>query len=151
MGRALREAALAQGYGWCDDHNAPHAIGVSPYAINSVAGRRVSTNDGYLEPVRGRTNLTIEVHALVEAIAFKGNRPQASGVRVRLGGHSYQPRRRREVILCAGANHSPAILQRSGIGPAALLEGLGIRVRADLPVGENLPGHPIAGALLHLR
>ncbi len=149
--QALREAALAQGYGWCDDHNAPHATGVSPYAINSVAGRRVSTNDGYLEPVRGRANLTIVGHALVEAIAFEGNRPHASGVRVRIGGQSYHPRARREVILCAGAIHSPAILQRSGIGPAALLEGLGIRVRADLPVGENLLDHPIVGALLHLR
>ena len=149
--RALREAALAQGYGWCDDHNAPLATGVSPYAINSVAGRRVSTNDGYLEPVRGRTNLTIVGHALVEAIAFEGNRPHAGGVRVRIGGQSYQPRARREVILCAGAIHSPAILQRSGVGPAALLEGLGIRVRADLPVGENLLDHPIVGALLHLR
>ena len=54
-------------------------------------------------------------------------------------------------MLCAGAIHSPAILQRSGIGPAALLETLGIPVRADLPVGENLLDHPIVNALLHLR
>ena len=55
------------------------------------------------------------------------------------------------MILCAGAIHSPAILQRSGIGPSALLGRLGIPVRADLPVGENLLDHPIIGALLHLR
>lgn len=55
------------------------------------------------------------------------------------------------MILCAGAIHSPAILQRSGIGPAPLLEGLGIPVLADLPVGENLLDHPIMDALLHLR
>ncbi len=149
--RALRDAAMALGYGWCEDHNAPEATGVSPYAINSVAGRRVSTNDGYLEPVRSRGNLTIVGHALVEGIEIEGNRPHASGVRVRIGGQSYTPRARREVILCAGAIHSPAILQRSGIGPAALLEGLGIQVRADLPVGENLLDHPIMGALLRLR
>lgn len=148
---ALRDAALALGYGWCEDHNAPEGTGASPYAINSRAGRRVSTNDGYLEPARGRLNLRILGDALVEGILLEGNRPHASGVRVRLGGEGRTVRARREVILCAGAIHSPAILQRSGIGPAALLRALGIAVRADLPVGENLLDHPILGALLHLR
>ncbi len=149
--RALRDAALGLGYGWCDDHNAPVGTGVSPYAINSISGRRVSTNDGYLEPARGRANLQIVGDALVEAVQLEGNRPHASGVRVRLGGTTHAPRARREVILCAGAIHSPALLQRSGIGPAALLQRLGIPVRADRPVGENLLDHPIIGALLHLR
>jgi len=149
--RALRQSALALGYGWCEDHNAPTGTGVSPYAINSEAGRRVSTNDGYLEPARGRENLRIVGHALVEAIEFEGNRLHASGVRVRVGGKSRTPRAKGEVILCAGAIHSPAILQRSGIGPAALLEALAIPVRADLPVGENLLDHPLVNALLHLR
>ena len=149
--RALREAALSLDYGWCDDHNAPVGTGASPYAINSVGGRRVSTNDGYLEPVRNRSNLTIVGHALVDGIVLEGNRAHASGVRVRVGGQVHAPRAHREVILCAGAIHSPAILQRSGIGPAGLLESLGIVVRADLPVGENLLDHPIVGAFLHLR
>jgi len=149
--RALRESALSLGYGWCEDHNAPTGTGVSPYAINSIASRRVSTNDGYLEPARGRRNLQIVGHALVEAITIEGNRPHASGVRVRVGDQVYAPRAHQEVLLCAGAIHSPAILQRSGIGRAALLEPLGIPVRANLPVGENLLDHPIAGAFLHLR
>ena len=149
--RALRDASLALGYGWCEDHNAPTGTGASPYAINSIAGRRVSANDGYLEPVRGRANLTIVGHALVDGIVLEGNRPHASGVRVRVGGQVHTPRTQGEVILCAGAIHSPAILQRSGIGPAALLQRLGIPVRADLPVGENLLDHPIIGAFLHLR
>jgi 5-(hydroxymethyl)furfural/furfural oxidase len=63
----------------------------------------------------------------------------------------HTPRALHEVILCAGAIHSPAILQRSGIGPAALLQGLGITVRAERPVGEGLLDHPVVGALLHLR
>ncbi len=149
--RALREAALGLGYGWCDDHNAPQGSGVSPYAINSIAGRRVSTNDGYLEPARGRANLTIIGDALVEALTLEGNRPHAAGVRARVGGQAIAPRATRDVILCAGAIHSPAILQRSGIGPAALLRDLGIPVVADRPVGEALHDHPIVGAMLHLR
>jgi choline dehydrogenase len=149
--RALRQAALGLGYGWCDDHNAPVGTGVSPYAINSEAGRRVSTNDGYLEPARGRENLRIVGHALVETIEFEGNRLHARAVRARVDGKTYAPAAKGEVILCAGAIHSPAILQRSGIGPAALLESLNIPVLADLPVGENLLDHPIMDALLHLR
>jgi choline dehydrogenase len=149
--RALHDAALGLGYGWCADHNAPEGTGVSPYAINSIAGRRVSTNDGYLEPARGRPNLTIVGDALVEAVQMEGNRPHATGVRVRAGGQTHTPRATQQVILCAGAIHSPAILQRSGIGPAALLTRLGIPVVADRPVGDNLLDHPIMGALLHLR
>ena len=149
--RALRDAALGLGYGWCEDHNAPEGTGASPFAINSVNGRRVSTNDGYLEPARGRANLHIVGNALVEAVQLEGNRPHASGVRVRIDGQAHAPRATREVILCAGAIHSPALLQRSGIGPAALLRGLGILVAADRPVGENLLDHPLVGALLHLR
>ncbi len=148
---ALRDAALGLGYGWCDDHNAPDGTGVSPFAINSVNARRVSTNDAYLEPARGRANLSIVGDALVEGVTLEGNRPHASGVRVRVGGQVHSPRATREVILSAGAIHSPAILQRSGIGPATLLQSLGIPVAADRPVGENLTDHPIMGALLHLR
>jgi len=149
--RALRDASLSLGYGWCEDHNAPEGTGASPYAINSIAGRRVSTNDGYLEPARDRGNLRIQGGALVEAVTMEGNRPHAVGLRVNIGGEVHTPRATREVILCAGAIHSPAILQRSGIGPADLLRGLGITMVADRPVGENLLDHPLMGALLYLK
>ncbi len=149
--RALREAALGIGYGWCEDHNAPTGTGASPYAINSRNLVRVSTNDGYLEPARGRSNLTIVGHALVGALSFEGNRPHANGVSVSIGGTAFTPRATREVLVCAGAIHSPAVLQRSGIGPASLLTGLGITPVADRPVGENLLDHPIMGLLLSLR
>ncbi|MBX9701054.1 MAG: GMC family oxidoreductase N-terminal domain-containing protein, partial [Acetobacteraceae bacterium] len=142
--RALKDAALGLGYGWCEDHNAPTGTGASPYAINSRAGRRVSTNDGYLEPARGRANLRIVGDALVGALRFEGNRTHATGVTVSIaGGPPVAVRATREILLCAGAIHSPAILQRSGIGPATLLAGLGIPVVASLPVGENLLDHPI--------
>jgi choline dehydrogenase len=51
------------------------------------------------------------------------------------------------VIVCAGAIGSPALLMRSGIGPASYLTSLGISVMADLPgVGENLQDHPVVTA-----
>ena len=57
VSRAVREVALALGYQWSDDRNAPHRTGVTAWASNSRAGMRISTNDAYLEPARSRPNL----------------------------------------------------------------------------------------------
>ena len=141
MDRVLAEAALDQGHGWAPDHNAPGALGVSPYAINSQGGRRVSTNDAYLEPARGRNSLSIMGDALVDRVLFEGTR--AVGVRVRRGD-VWQEVRGGLIILAAGAVHSPAILMRSGIGPAADLAALGIGLKQDLPVGQRFQDHPMA-------
>ena len=124
---ALRDAALAQGHPWCDDLNAPDALGVCTYAINSRDGRRVSTADGYLEPVRDRPNLTILGDALVERVLLEGR--QATGVRVRRHGEVTELKAPL-VILSAGCVHSPAILMRSGIGHAAHLQGARHRCRS---------------------
>jgi choline dehydrogenase len=143
---ALADAASALGHPWCADHNAPTGAGVSPYAINSRNHERVTTNDGYLEPARDRPNLEIRGDALVDRVEFDGRR--AVGARVRLGGE-WQTVSAGEVILSAGAIHSPAILQRSGIGQAEHLRTLRIEPVLDLPVGENLQDH--ANIFLALR
>jgi 5-(hydroxymethyl)furfural/furfural oxidase len=136
--RALREAALGLGYGWCDDHNAPDTTGVSPYAINNRDGIRISTNDGYLEPARGRPNLTIMGDVVVDRVLFDGQR--ATGVRARTadGWTTFEAQ---EILLCAGAVHSPTILVRSGIGPAEDVRGLGLDLVRGAPVGHNLVDH----------
>jgi choline dehydrogenase-like flavoprotein len=49
----------------------------------------------------------------------------------------------KEVILAAGAIHSPQILQLSGIGDDNLLKSFGIKTLVDLPgVGKNFQDHP---------
>ncbi|MGH7916663.1 MAG: GMC family oxidoreductase, partial [Candidatus Binataceae bacterium] len=145
---AVANAAVDLGYGWSDDHNAPGSGGVSPYAINSRDGARVTTNDAYLEPARGRSNLTIVGDALVDKVSFE--RRRATSVRVRFAG-KWRHVAGREIILSAGAIHSPAILMRSGIGPASILEPLGIPVRCDAPVGRNLLEHPQLSLVLELK
>ena len=114
--RGLRDAALALGYPWNPDLNAPDGEGVSCYPINSRGGVRVSTNEAYLEPARARGNLTIRGGALVDRLLMDG--ATVVGVRVKPPDQGWMEIKAREVILCAGAVHSPAILWRSGLGPA---------------------------------
>ena len=58
----------------------------------------------------------------------------------------------REIIVSSGAIHSPALLMRSGIGPAEHLRDHGISVVADRPgVGANLQDHPLVGLGVHLK
>lgn len=146
---ALRQAALDAGHPECPDHNAPTGTGASPFAINSRDGRRVSTNDAYLDPVRDRPNLRVVGDCLVDRVRFDAHR-RAVGVRARIDG-TWQDVEADTVVLAAGAIHSPAILQRSGIGPAGLLRDLSIDVLADLPVGESLMEHPIAFCVVRLH
>ncbi len=146
---ALREAALDLGYPWNPDLNAPNSIGVANYPINSRNLRRVSTNDAYLEPARGRPNLTILGEVLVDKLLFEGRR--AVGVRARVGG-VWQEIRCQEVILSCGAIHSPAVLMRSGVGPAVELKTHGIALVHELSaVGKNLIDHPLVRIELNLQ
>lgn len=138
---ALSGAALAAGYGWAADVNAPGVTGVSPYPINSRGGRRVSVNDAYLETARGLDTLAVRGDALVDRIVFEGNR--AIGVRI-AGDGTTVTEYADTVVLSAGVIGSPAILLRSGVGPASHLRSLGIEVRADLPVGQGMQDHPLA-------
>jgi choline dehydrogenase len=80
-------------------------------------------------------------HATVTQIRFDGRR--ATGAVFEQDGQTHQAAARQEVILAAGAFHSPKLLMLSGVGPAAQLQSLGLPVRADLPgVGEGLHEHP---------
>lgn len=50
---------------------------------------------------------------------------------------------KKEIIMAAGAVHTPKILQCSGIGPKKVLEAAGIKSIIDLPgVGQNFQDHP---------
>ena len=166
---ALKAAAIKLGYGWAEDYHAPGSTGISPVALTMRDDRRVSTNDAYLEPARGRANLEIIGGALVDRVEFDapsaecglGQRRRAVGVRVggidgrtdgKTGEDGWSTVHGREILLCAGAVHSPAVLMRSGIGAAPALKEVGVTPVVDLPgVGQNLLDHPTVGLHLLLR
>ena len=75
---------------------------------------------------------------------------RATGVRVHSEGQIGEIFAR-EIVLCAGAIHSPAILMRSGIGPAEELQAMGIAVERDLPVGKHFFDHPLFRATIQLH
>ena len=138
--KAYQDACLALGYPPSTDHNVPGTTGVGSWAMNRTGALRISTAIGYLAPARHRLNLTIRPGCLVDKVLFEGAR--AIGVELESGGER-QRVFAREIILAAGALHSPPILLRSGVGPRAQLESLEIPVVRDLPgVGENLKDHP---------
>ena len=138
--RAFRDACLAHGFAFVADHNDGRSFGVGPFPMNREGGLRVSTAMGYLEPARSRANLAIESGAHAVRVRFAGRR--AVGVDYEQGGARCFAGAG-EVILAAGAIQTPALLLRSGVGPAAALAGLGIELVCDLPgVGANLIEHP---------
>src|SRR5262249_14113823 len=99
--------------------------------------------------VRRRSNLTVMSRAIVTQLMFDGRR--VIGVKANVAGAETQFLGR-EIILSAGGIHSPAMLMRSGIGPADHLRALGNAGRAALPgVGSNLSNHAILFLAIHLK
>lgn len=116
-------------------------------------GQRSSTSVAYIDAeVASRPNLFIAVGQVVTRVLFEGSNPPRA-VGVEMGASSISPirytaRAKKEVLVTAGAVHSPQLLMCSGIGPAKHLAEFDIPVVKDAPgVGENLQDHQI-GALV---
>ena len=140
--QAMVEAGVQAGYPKTDDLNGYQQEGFGPMDRTVTPnGRRASTARGYLDQAKDRPNLTIVTHAVTDRVLFE-NKRAVGATYLRGREQATTARARREVLLCGGAIASPQVLQRSGIGPAPLLKGLGIEVVHDLPgVGQNLQDH----------
>ena len=141
LSRAFIDAGRQAGYALTDDVNGRQQEGFGRADRTTHRGRRWSTARAYLDPNRGRPNLTIVASALTEKVVVEGRR--AVGVVYHTANGSTTVRANREVIVSGGAINSPQILWLSGIGPADALKALGIKVAVDLPgVGADLHDHP---------
>ena len=140
--RALADAAARRGLAFLPRFEAG-VDGVSAVPITSAGTTRACGANVYLTAeVRRRPNLAIHTDTEVRGLIFEGRRIIGAEI-LRRGGRTTRIEARR-VILSAGAIHSPALLLRSGIGPAVDLSPLGVPVLADLPVGQNLQNHVFA-------
>jgi choline dehydrogenase len=141
MNRVFIDSVVALGYPACDDFAGPNPEGAGLRQATIRAGRRESTATSFLATARGRANLTVFSDTLARKIVFDARR--AVAVEVRSASETLRLTARREIILCAGAVHSPHILMCSGIGDQAELSRLGIPSVHHLPaVGRNLHDHP---------
>jgi 5-(hydroxymethyl)furfural/furfural oxidase len=132
-----------RGFAHKADQNGAWEEGVFVGAIGvSEQGERIPTSVCYLtDEVRQRKNLTLRTRCVVDRVLIEAGR--ATGASVIDGQGGSESLMAREVIVCAGAIHSPAVLLRSGIGPADDLAALGIALVADRAgVGGNLMEHP---------
>jgi choline dehydrogenase len=137
--RAFIDHAVSLGYPLTADRNVANPAGIAPGASNVKEGLRQSTAVAYLNPARGRDNLTVIAEASVVSLTIDGGR--VTEVHYRLGSERLVASSD-TVVLSAGVYHSPQILQLSGVGPVAELERLGIKVVHALEgVGGNYQDH----------
>ena len=140
--RACLDATASLGVPRADDlDDLDGGIGFGIEPVNIEAGVRFNASFAYVDPARGRHNLTILDRAICDRLVTTGTGVEVTmrrdGAEVLIEAGS--------VVLSAGAYGTPAILQRSGVGDATLLRAAGIEPLVDLPgVGRNLHDHPLA-------
>jgi choline dehydrogenase len=146
---AFSQAAQQAGIPATDDFNRGDNEGVGYFEVNQRNGWRWNTAKAFLRPTcNARPNFEMWTGTQVAKLVLEtqagadGTQQRCTGVQVWSGSELVTVQCRSEVILCAGSIGSPQILQLSGIGPGAVLQGKGIDVVHDLPgVGENLQDH----------
>ena len=103
------------------------------YARTAHYDRVIQSRPNYhLLPNSVVTKITIE-HGAATGVDFVDSE----------SGRAWSVSAQNEVVLAAGAVHSPQILQLSGIGPRSLLDRLGLDTKVDLPgIGHNFQDQP---------
>ena len=147
--QAFLDAGQQLGYPLLDDYNSGDHEGFAwaQFTQEHRRARRCSSAHAYLNPARGRPNLTIRTGAFAVGLDFEGTR--CRGVRYTRGSR-VEAASGNEVVLSAGAYLSPQLLMLSGIGDPRDLEKVGVKVRHGLNgVGRNLQDH--CGGLIQHR
>ena len=134
--RAAAEAGFAEN----PDFNGASQEGAGLFQVTQKAGERCSAAKAYVTPNLARPNLQVWTEARTLRVVFQGRR--ATGVEVEVGGVRSILVARLEVLLSAGAFHSPQLLMLSGVGDDEVLRASGIPLLHRLPgVGRNLQDH----------
>jgi choline dehydrogenase len=140
---AFMEGAQELGLPRCVDYNSgDQQAGVGYFQRLINRGYRHSAARVFLHPARKGGQLDVRTDARASQILFDGTR--ATGVRYvddRDRTTMRTVHARKEVIVSSGTANTAKLLQISGVGPASLLQSLGVRQVADLPVGENFRDH----------
>jgi len=151
----MLEICKAKNIPFLADQNGRWEDGIFEMVVNMNERReRVSVAWAYLtSEVRARPNLDIRTKTTVKRLIVDGGK--VCGVQIMGEGQNAAEGKiltGRHIVVSAGALSTPAILMRSGIGPAAHLADCGIEVKRDVPaVGQNLLEHPSCGLIPFLK
>ncbi len=141
LSHAFVDACVESGIPRNVHYNGPDQEGASILHVTQTKRIRHSSAQAFLQPARGRKNLTIETSALATKILFEGSR--AVGLEYQQGETKHVAQASREIILAGGSINSPQLMMLSGLGPAEQLRSHNIEVVSDLAgVGQNLHEHP---------
>lgn len=145
------EAAKESGYDFVNDLNADKPLGYSIFQGTVRNGQRYSTFKSHVVPVKDRSNLHVIKNAHVTKVEINED-GIATGVRfIYKDSKELVANSRKEIVVSAGTINSPQLLMLSGVGPRKHLEELGISVKSDLPVGENLQDHLVVPVYFQIR
>ena len=139
---AFLDAGRQAGYRFNADYNGPEQEGFvwTQYTHTHFRPMRCSAARAYVWPALKRKNLTVWTGARLVKLTLNGK--ACVGAIVERRGEQFAVQAEREVLLSAGAYHSPQILMLSGIGDPAELRGHGIACKHELiGVGKNLQDH----------
>lgn len=110
-------------------------------------GMRRNLPADYLWETLKRPNITLLTGATVHSLHLSGSK--VTGVTFEKDGVVTTVSAQTRVVLSAGAINTPKILMQSGIGPAAHLQEVGVKVVHDLPgVGQNFQDHILAAGCI---
>ncbi len=123
-----------------NDVDAVRDGGIAYQTTTRYKGKRFSSARAFLDPIKDRTNLDIITETETLKIEFTGTR--ATGILVRDKDGTRSIKANKEIIISCGSMQTPKLLQLSGIGPAELLQSVGVPVVVDSPdVGRNMREH----------
>ena len=150
---AFIAGAVGMGMPRCADYNSgDRQDGVGYFQRAIERGWRRSAARMFLHPAKATGRLDVRTDARAAAVLFEGKR--AVGVRYvdERARTQHVVRARREVILCCGTVNTAKLLQLSGVGPAALLQSIGVPVVHELRgVGENFRDHYAARLVARVK
>ncbi len=137
----LLEASRAHGLPFVEEFASTRGgVGACAYRLSAIDGVRYTSASVLLDPQRRPKHLTVLARTRVEEVLVDGE--QVRGVRLIDAFGQARTVEAASVILCAGALHTPQLLQRSGIGDADELTAAGIPVHHALAgVGRGLLDH----------
>lgn len=129
------------GYDIVVDTNANGSLGFSEVMVNVAESLRQSTANTFLSSAKERGNLHVLRYSTATKVIIDEDNVARGVEFLDQNNNTFTVNARKEVIISAGALHTPQLLLLSGIGPQNQLKEFGIDVISDLPVGERLLNH----------